>query len=324
MYSYINLNIDFKEMYKLFDLLFTKNTIFIDYVNNKLGLNIFFIDRSNNTNYASYGDNDTQLNNPKTTNNNTGSTENSQTSPPSPVNIDKVPRKVDISRYTSQTEDEYDSEGIEEDDALVANYKDKNDEILNEHRSQKRSKHDTSGISKDKEMSPDPEFDEAAHIVTKIKEQKNVYREDMKESAEDLNSTVDDIKEKLKSAKVVTKEKVDFTQINNILNNDSKTSRKRTYDNMNDSDNGYSGDSEKEAYFRNKETKEDFLADLSRAQRHKNNLNKAAKSYNKLKSKLDDARIRTEEKKNNCPMSNYNSMQDNLPDIGNSNNKPNN
>jgi hypothetical protein len=312
-------------MYKLFDFIYSKNTMFIDYINNKCGLDIYFIDRSNNTNYASFGGNESEPDDSRSMNGNGQSRENSSpTPPPSPVNLDKIPRKVDISEYTSQTENEDDSEGIEEDDALVADYNDKNDDALKEHRSNKRSKLDTSDTNKNKATSPDPDFDEAAHIVSKIKEQKNTYRDDMKDSAEDLNSSVDDLEEKLKSAKIINKEKTDYSRINNILNNDSSTSRKRTYDSMNESDDGYSADTEKQACFKDKETKEEFLADLARAQRHKNNLNRTAKSYNKLKSKLDEARIRTEEKRTNCPMTNYDAMQDNLPDIGNSNNGPKN
>src|ERR1700734_3130965 len=54
LYSYINLNLEFKEMLKFLDILFSKNFFIIDFVNDKLGLNINFIDETNETDRTHY------------------------------------------------------------------------------------------------------------------------------------------------------------------------------------------------------------------------------------------------------------------------------
>jgi hypothetical protein len=94
IYYYISLNVDIKEILKLFELLFTKDNMFIDYFKNIFSIDIYTIDPPKNIDYASYGDNKSQANSSNGTNNDTGN--QSKSRPVSPVNMDtnKLPRKI--------------------------------------------------------------------------------------------------------------------------------------------------------------------------------------------------------------------------------------
>lgn len=315
IYSYINMNIDFKEMYKLFELLFTKNTMLMDHLNSLLGFDLFSIDRSNNTLYC--GEEGSQPNSPKSIHNDTTDHIDNQDNV---VKLEKLPQKVKLSDYTSITEDEDDSEGIEEDIKLNTEYKDSDDEILDEQRRAKKAKLENSDPKMAEDF--DPEFSETSHILSKLKERKNGYRENMKDHVDGYNDTVEDVEKSLKSAKVVEKEKTDYSKINNILNDDSKKTLKRTRDMVDNADEGYTADIEKEAHFPNKESKDDFLSNLSRATKHKNKLDKVSKNYNKVKSQIDGARDRHEEKQKGSKLNDFNDMFDSLPSL--KNNKRNN
>lgn len=273
IYSYINLSIDFKEMYKLFDLLFSKNTMFIDYVNNKFGFNISFIDPSDYINYVSNGNNDigNQMNNPD-----------------SPVNIDKLPRKVHLSEYTSCSENDDDSEGIENDSDVSEEHSDASeDEEIQQHKAKKVKYDTTEPVITEADLGPNPEFVESAHRFTKMKEKKNNIRYEMKDAVDGLNQSVDDMEKTLKSAKIVNTENVDSTKIHSTLNKGSNSSLKRTYDMINDTE---MNNTKKEAYFPSKDIKNEFLSDLSEAKRHTNKLNNLVKDYDKVKSKLNKVR----------------------------------
>jgi DNA helicase IV len=164
------------------------------------------------------------------------------------------------------------------------------------------------------------EFSESNYILDKLKDKKEDYKSNILERIEHHNYRVDDIKESLGKAEVI-KKKVDYTKIDNILNNDSSNKTlKRTRDMMNDRDDGYTADNESEIHFPDRQTKEKFLSDVSSAKKDKTVLNTVKEKYESTKSLIEGALQRYEQNQKDMSFNKVDDMRDSLPNIENNKN----
>lgn len=264
-------------MNNLLNILFSENRMIISYINSKLGLDIIFIDPSDNTLYVTNDNGGSQNNNPNNTNNDIDQPMNN--SPASPVNIENLPERARRSRYVidSDTEDSDYSDGVASDKEIIAEHSEaeEDDRALRDYRQAKRAKIEVE----------DPEFEESAHIYKKTKTRKNDLRGVIENDVDSLNNAVSNMREKLNSAKIVERMK-DSANYDN-------SSKKRTFDMMDETD------TVKEAHFSDEKTKNEFLNNLSAAKTHQENLKKHTAEYHRLKERINQARIRAEIKNPN-------------------------
>lgn len=267
-------------MTNLLNIIFSDNRMLIDYINSKLGLDIIFIDPSDNTLCVRNGNEESQNNNPMNTNNDIEDQMNNR--PLSPVNIENLPERARKSDYVpdSSSEDEDNSDGVESDNEIIAEHSevDEDDYALRDYREAKRAK---------REDDIDEEFEESAHIYKKTKNRKNDLRGAIENDVESLNYAIREFREKLNSAEIIEKNK-DSHNNNNILNDNSNSSKKRTFDMMVETD------TVKEAHFSNEKTKNEFLENLSEAKKHENNLRNHVGEYHRMKDRIDKAKIRAQ------------------------------
>jgi len=309
IYYYISLNLDIKDILKTFEEVFTKDNMFINHLSSKFGFDIYSTNPPKHIDYASNVGNESQPKSPNGTNNDTGNLNNSRSV--SPVNIDtgKLPRKISWSKYFTDDECGESECDIDEDPILTNAYDDKSDDELKEHRKTKKAKYDDPQNAEDFNT----EFSETNHILEKLKSKRSNYKSSILERIEHHNYRVDDIKESLSNAEI-KKKKVDYTKVNNILNNDSSNKTlKRTHDMMNDRDQGYTADNESEIHFTDKRTKEKFLSDLSSTKKDSKVINALLKKYESTKSTIDGAYARFSHEQNESTFNQVGDMRDSLP-----------
>lgn len=276
IYAYINLNIDFKEMYKLFDLLFSKNTMLIDYVNNKFGLNIYFMDNTDpldNNNLGTNIDTGNPVNNsPNFVNPDGGNQDNN---PPTPVNIDNLPKEVRLEDYPSDTENSDNNNNYDEEDKYVF----------------EKMKED---------LENNPEYVDTVDRIAEYKRTKIVEKSVLKESINILNNDVKNMNKILETADIVEEEivdspdtveenNVDSSETNNAPNNesDSDASWPMSDDDIerSNSDNRQNTTERartvREAYFTNEKNKNDFLVHKAIGRVSKETVDMDAVRYNK-------------------------------------------
>jgi hypothetical protein len=166
--------------------------MFMDYVNNKFGLDIYYIDNTNNTNYASNQNNDpTQniqhaVNNDSSNNNNNSShsNENEENDAPSPVSIDNLPLPLDI--VVSESEDSA------FDDDLKDAPSDESSDYASEHDS-------------DSDSNNNPEYSKRSRRLEEERMLKNSNKGDLRDNLDGYHEAVTDIHNNVnKNATIIT------------------------------------------------------------------------------------------------------------------------
>jgi hypothetical protein len=237
----MNLNIDFKEIYKILELIFSREVMFMDYVNNKFGLDIYYIDNRNNTSYATDENNDgtedmqdvVHNNSSNNNNNNSHANENQENNAPSPVVLSYIPRKIDL--HLSDTDDSADDEDVDSDSSA--------------------------GESKDK--ADNPEYSKKSKRLEEAKRAKNQTKDVLRDDVDGYNEAVGDARKNLRKNARVTEE-VDQVVVPNPL----KRGREDSPDN-NVPDYVVENRRVKKARFRTDRAKYEFLNDMSIAEEKK-------------------------------------------------------
>jgi hypothetical protein len=192
IYTYLNLNIDFKGIYKIFELIFSREIMFMDYINNKFGLDIYYIDKTNNTNYASNQNNDPTQNNQhavnndssNNNNNSSASNENGEDNAPSPVSIDNLPSPINI--VVSD----------EEDSACDDDLRD----IESDETTDYESAHDS-----DSDTNNNPEYSKKARRLEEERMIKNSHKGELRDNLDGYHEAVADINNNVKkNATIIT------------------------------------------------------------------------------------------------------------------------
>jgi hypothetical protein len=239
----MNLNIDFKEIYKILELMFSREVMFMDYVNNKFGLDIYYIDNRNNTNYATDDNNDgtedmqdvVHNNSSNNNNNNSHANENQDNNAPSPVILNSIPRKIELN--LSDTDDSADDEDVDSDTDSSA------------------------GESKDK--ADNPEYSKKSKRYEEAIRAKNQTKDVLRDDVDGYNEAVGDARKNLrKNARVIVE--VDQVAVPNPL----KRGREDSPDN-NLPDYVIENRPVRKARFRTYRAKYEFLNDLSIAEEKK-------------------------------------------------------
>jgi hypothetical protein len=235
-------------MAKVLDLFISKNSMLMDYLQSQYGFDIFSHNNSSDhTFYAINNGNDNGVND-----NNNSPVEG----PPTPVNIDNLPEKVKEKDYTSGTERESDTEGVDE-------FGSDSESSSDDERSPKRARFDDSD-----DGGSNPEYNKGGHDFTKAKESKNDLRSQIQDSISGLNESVDDMNNSIKPATIVR-------------GNPEASSLRRTHSDMVEGTD--SKNAGKKAFFPDRASKEEFKSDLDNAKRHQKNLNDLSEEYNDLR-----------------------------------------
>jgi hypothetical protein len=259
LYSYINLNIEFKEMFKLFDLLFSKNFFIIDFVNDKLGLNIYFADETNETDRTHYVRNENEEYSEDNKDSDKNESNSSDSDParkrevsPNTVIVDEIPEIIPDDIIS---ESEFDSA----DDEDVSDYDDSDNNDASE------------------EDGDNPEFSQKSEDVMKTKSYLNSLISHIKDSRDAINEAVKDIQINLSKN----------SEIENIYsddNNKPKSLKRGREDDEMDVD----IPSSKKIRFIDAEAKERYEEDMQIVIERTKTLEKYSKNYTTAKSKLRD------------------------------------
>jgi hypothetical protein len=270
IYSYMNLNIDFKEIYKIFELIYSREIMFMDYLNNKFGLDIYYIDNTNNTNYATNDNNDGTedmqdvVNNDGTENmqnvvnnnssnnndNNTQTNNNQVNNAPSPVILINEPTLIDPDRVVSASEESADDDDL--------------------------------GDSSSGDESDNPEFSKTSMLLQEAKAAKNDRKVVARDLIEEHNDAVIDAQNNLNRNGTLS----DGVQ-RVLIPNPNKRSREEGSDDGAD-DYILADRPIKRARFRDEASKQEYLKDLARAEEKKMNTAKTLNRIEKDEEKIQN------------------------------------
>lgn len=260
LYSYINLNIEFKEMFKLFDLLLSKKFFIIDFVNDKLGLNIYFIDETNETDRTHYvrNENEEHSGDYKDSDNNNSNSSDSDPAKkrdvsPNTVMIDELPERIPDDIIS---ESEFDSA----DDEDVSDYEDDNNEP-----------NEKNGYN--------PEFSQKSEDIMKTKSYLNSCIANINDAKDAINEAIDDINRNIsKNSHVDDNYSVD--------NNKPKSLKRAREDDEMDIDTP----SSKKIRFNDPKDKERFEADMQIVNERKKKLDVFMADYRTSENRLEKLR----------------------------------
>jgi len=246
-------------MFKLFDLLFSKNFFIIDFVNDKLGFNIYFADETNETDRTHYVRNENEEYSEDNKESDKNENNSSDSDPakkreesPNTVIVDQIPEKIPDDIIS---ESEFDSA----DDEDVSDYDDS----------------DNNDASEDD--GDNPEFSQKSEDVMKTKSYLNSLISHIKDSKDAINEAVTDIHKNLSQN----------SQIEDIYsedNNKPKSLKRAREDDEMDVDRP----SSKKIRFIDADAKERYEEDMQIVVEKTKTLEKHSKNYIIAKSKLRD------------------------------------